>query len=74
MSDHHVPVDGARYENGDGRAAREGIVEPYGVGTSGYRLRYVVESLGNPHAYPPNRHQGVSRSDGRRGAERGIVI
>ena len=37
-------------EDGNVRAAREGIVECCGVGTSGYRLRYVVESLGNPPA------------------------
>ena len=48
-----MPVGGARYEDGNVRAASEGIVKPCGVGTSGHRLRYVVESLGNPHTYPP---------------------
>ena len=54
MSGHRLPVGGARYEDGDVRAASEGIVDPCGVGTSEYRLRYVVESLGNAHAYPPD--------------------
>ena len=31
-----------------------GILDARGDGSSGqYRSRYVIESLGNPHAYPP---------------------
>lgn len=62
-------VGGARYEDGNVRAASEGIVEPCGVGTSEYRLRYVVESLGNPHAYPPIWRSGLPPDAGDGGAQ-----
>jgi hypothetical protein len=49
----------ARSEDERVRAARQGIVDARGVGPSGgYRSRYVVESLGNPHAYP-NRYGAI---------------
>ena len=41
-------------KDGNVRAARQGIVDARGVGPSGgYRSRYVVESLSNPHVHPP---------------------
>ena len=44
-----------RAEGGNVRAARRRIVDARSVGSSGgHRSRYVVESLGSPHAYPPN--------------------
>jgi len=47
-------VGGARYEDGNVRAAREGTVDARGVGPSGgYRSQYAVESPGKRHAYPP---------------------
>ena len=54
MSDHRVSGGRDRYEDWNVRAARQGIVDARGVGPSGgYRSRYVVESPGNAHAYPP---------------------
>lgn len=51
-----ITVSGRRacYEDGNVRVARQGIGDARGVGPSGgYRSRYVVESPGKPHAYPP---------------------